>query len=141
MGAPEFVAVMMELCCVIAAENFLQTAVRAAIGMEQQDDPVRAMEPDGFFDLSDEEVAVRLVLGRRQRFGSTCDDDRIRVDYFDALQKLSQHAIEAVIEARHDDRIAVILLRGRVKVEYAFQAKRSKRTRTEIFARSGCGYK
>ena len=82
MGAPEFVAMMMELRRLIAAECFLQTAVRAAIGMEQQNDAVRAVEPDGFLDLTDEKIPTRLVLGRRQRFGSARDDDRIGVGQF-----------------------------------------------------------
>ena len=56
------------------------------------------------------------------------------LDNSDALHEFPQHPVETMIETRHDDRIAVILLGGRVKVEYAFQAK-------QIFARSAHGHK
>lgn len=105
----------------VIVEELVQATVGAAIRMQEQDDPVRAVQPDRFLDLGEEEPAVGFMFGRSQRFGAACNNNWVGIGDPDPLQKSPQDAIEAMIEARHDNRIAMILLRWGMEMKDAFQ--------------------
>ena len=114
---------MFDLGGLVAFETLVQTTVGAAIGMEEQHRPVRAMQLDGFLDLFEKEDAAAFVLGRGQGFGAPRHNDEIGVDDADPFQKFAEHQIEAVVEASHDHGIAMIMLGWGIEVEDAFHTE------------------
>lgn len=116
----ELAAVVIHFGRFVVFENLVQAAVGAAIGMQQQNDPVRAVQPDGLPHLPDQKFPVGFVLGRREGFSAAGHNDRIGIHDRDALQEFPQYAIEAMIETGHYHRIAVILFRRRPEMENSF---------------------
>ena len=111
---------MFDLGSLVVFENLVQTSISAAIGMEEQDHPVRAVQLDGFLDLFEKEDPVAFVVGGGQRFRAARHNDGIGVDDADPFQKFAENEVEAVVEASHDHGIAMILLGWGTEVEDAF---------------------
>ena len=62
------------------------------------------MQPDALPDLFDHELAIALVIGRGERLRAPGDLDRVGVVDADALQKLPESRVEAIVEAPDDRR-------------------------------------
>src|SRR5438270_5645035 len=108
---------MFPLRAWVAAEPSGQSTVRPAIGVQHEDHTIGAVQPDALFDLLEHELAIALVIGRGERLRAPGNLDRVGVVYTDALQKLAESRVEAIIEAPDDRRVALVFLARRVEVE------------------------
>src|SRR5260221_4323126 len=116
-GALQLRAVMVGLGYGVALKAG-QASISPAIGVQHQDDAVGSVQPDRFLDLIEDKLAVKLFVGRSQRLGAAGDLDRVRLHDTDPLEQLAAGGLEAVIEATHDRRVAVVFLPRRIQAKY-----------------------
>jgi len=79
------------------------------------------MQPARFPKLLQHELAVPLMLRRRQALRASCNLDRIGIEHADALQELAEPQLEPVVETPYDCGIAVVLLPRRIEVKDLLQ--------------------
>jgi len=76
-GALQFLSVMLSLCRAIILVSG-EPAIGRTIRVANQICALRLMEQDGHAHLLEDEVALKIIARRSQRFGSAGDDDHVR---------------------------------------------------------------
>src|SRR5262245_53669085 len=74
-GTLQLRAVVVGLRGGVALKAASQAAVSPAIGVQQQDDAVSSVQAHRFLDLIEDKLAVKLLVGRRQRLSAAGDLD------------------------------------------------------------------
>src|SRR5262249_1882477 len=79
-----------------------QAAVGSAIRMQHQDHGLGLVQPHGDADLVQNELALALLLRRRQALGASSNADGIVIGQSQVLYELAQRQLEPVVKAPHD---------------------------------------
>src|SRR5271165_6932273 len=116
-GTTQFLLLALGFQNRIAAETARQSAIRAAIRMQHQDHELGPMQADGFLDLVQNELAIRLVFRRRKTLGAACNLDRIRIDNSNPLEKLGKPELKPVIEAPDYGGVTMVFRAGSVEMK------------------------
>jgi len=120
-GASQFALVMRGLGLSVSLEAALQTTVRAAIGVGHQYHTPGSMQAHGFTDLIQNKLAGAIRTGRSEVTRASSELNVIRIYNADALKKLAEPVIEAVVKAGQNGRITNVPLARRVNVKNLFQ--------------------
>src|SRR5205807_9382528 len=87
--------------------------VSSTIGVQHQDDGLRAMQAHGLTNLFQDKLAITFMFGRRQAFCSSGYADGIGIEHPNALQQLAERGLKTIVVAPYYGGItSVFLTRG-----------------------------
>jgi hypothetical protein len=105
-GLRQFALLVCRFSLLVSRESTFQATVRAAVGVGDEDHPLRLVQFYGLANLFKNKLAVTCHRRRSEIFGASRDPDVVRIDNPRLSQKHVNRSSEAMIEARHDRGVA-----------------------------------